>query len=216
MSSIPRRSTRMDSSPTREDVTEILPNLFLGSEAGAQNLRMLRSRGITHILSVMAVPCESDGTEGDFHRMQIAVQDWPDQDLFTHLKAANAFINGAREVAEEGVLVHCYQGVSRSATIVAAYLMASHPPVHSSDIAAVTFIRTLRPIVQPNSGFLSQLALYGRCGCDLDAHPMAVEAWRAGRVRTWEGRLDRKKREEAEEASGKQWRKKGWEMCTLM
>lgn len=49
------------------------------SEAGAQNLRMLRSRGITHILSVMEVPCESDGTEGDFHRMQIAVQDWPDQ-----------------------------------------------------------------------------------------------------------------------------------------
>ncbi|KAJ7841578.1 protein-tyrosine phosphatase-like protein [Mycena olivaceomarginata] len=113
----------MDVSPLSDDVTEILPNLFLGSEAGARNLEMLRRRGITHILTVMAdpVPRRATAAEDDFRRMQIPVQDWPDQELMSHFKDANDFIDAARLTAQEGVLVHCYQGVSRSATIVAAY-----------------------------------------------------------------------------------------------
>ncbi|KAF7366183.1 Dual specificity protein phosphatase 12-like isoform X1 [Mycena venus] len=191
MSSTGPRSQRMDKaiirgpmdvSPLSDDVTEILPNLFLGSEAGARNLEMLRKRGITHILTVMVdpVPRGATAAEDGFRRMQIPVQDWPDQELMTYFKDANNFIDAARVTAQEAVLVHCYQGVSRSATIVAAYLMASHPPLHDDDSAALAFLRARRPIVHPNSGFLAQLALYGRCGCDLDAHPTAVEAWRAG------------------------------------
>jgi hypothetical protein len=96
--------------------------------------------------------------------------------------------------------------------------MASHPPLHD-DAAALAFLRARRPIVHPNSGFLAQLALYGRCGCDLDANPTAVEAWRAGarRMRTW--RVDRVKREDsaAEAKAGKiRRRKEEWVMCILM
>ncbi|KAJ7314294.1 hypothetical protein DFH08DRAFT_821649 [Mycena albidolilacea] len=87
--------------------------------------------------------------------------------------------------------------------------MASHPPLHD-DAAALAFLRARRPIVHPNSGFLAQLALYGRCGCDLDANPTAVEAWRAGarRMRTW--RVDWVKREDsaAEAKAGKIRRRK--------
>ncbi|KAF8201954.1 protein-tyrosine phosphatase-like protein [Mycena galopus ATCC 62051] len=219
MSAPPRRSSRMDSSPTNEDVTEILPNLFLGSHVGAQNLTLLRQRGITHILSVMVDPTlrESEEATDDFRRMRIPVQDWPDTELLTYFHAANSFINAARLTAEEGVLVHCYQGVSRSATIVAAYLMATHPPLHD-DTAALAFLRERRPIVQPNSGFLSQLALYGRCNCDLEAYPTAVEAWRAGQVRKWEGRVDRVKREQGGRGSGKRWKnlELDWGACNVM
>ncbi|KAJ7779327.1 protein-tyrosine phosphatase-like protein [Mycena maculata] len=202
-----RVSSSVNCSPDREDITEILPNLFLGSQAGALNLDLLRRNGITHILSVMVLdPTQTAQQKGNsFQRMNIPVQDWPDEELVTHFKSANSFIDDARTTSGEGVLVHCYQGVSRSATVVAAYLMASHPPTPDY-ISAVKFLQSLRPIVQPNSGFLDQLALYGRCGCNMDDNFSAVEAWRAVRHRRWEGYVDKARRERAERAG----RQSGW------
>ncbi|KAJ6538145.1 protein-tyrosine phosphatase-like protein [Mycena capillaripes] len=148
------------------------------------------------------IPSESNGDEDEFHRMQIPVVDWPDTKIMAHFKEANAFIDAARVTAQAGVLVHCQLGVSRSATIVAAYLMTSHPPLHD-DSAALAFLRSQRPIVQPNGGFLAQLALYGRCGCDLEANPIAVEAWREGRGRAWvERRPGRTPRQRGQAESG--------------
>ncbi|KAJ6566599.1 protein-tyrosine phosphatase-like protein [Mycena capillaripes] len=209
--SIPAPPTvRLES--TADEITEILPNLFLGSEAGSRNLPLLRARGITHILTLMPAPhalvdptwLESDEREGEFRRMRISVIDWPDVELMKHFKEANAFIDAARITAQEGVLVHCQLGVSRSATIVAAYLMTSNPPLHD-DAAALAFLRSRRPIVQPNSGFLAQLALYGRCGCDLESNADAVETWRLEQNRAWEGRVDRRRREAAEADARAAW-----------
>jgi hypothetical protein len=97
------RFSRMTTSPPDGDISEILPNLFLGrcsnlclslffgragtkligcpSEAGARNLALLRSREITQILSMIPDPIlpESDEDEDGIQRMQISVQDWPDQ-----------------------------------------------------------------------------------------------------------------------------------------
>ncbi|KAJ7691536.1 protein-tyrosine phosphatase-like protein [Mycena rosella] len=199
MSPPTQRSSRVNHSPNREDITEILPNFFLGSEAGAQNLELLRRKGITHIISVMPPdPAHVSAQSMDgFRRINIPVQDWPDEELLTHFKPANLFIDDARITAGEGVLVHCHLGVSRSVTIVAAYLMASHPPIHDY-ISAVKFLQDLRPLVQPNSGFLDQLALYGRCGCNMEDNTATVEAWRGARDRKWEGRVDQLKRGQAQ------------------
>lgn len=79
-------------------------------------------------------------------------------DLLPHIEASNAFIAGAR--ARGGaVLVHCYAGQSRSAALVIAYLMQSQG-MGLMDAWALT--RAARPCAQPNSGFLRQLALYGK------------------------------------------------------
>eukprot|EP00455_Lapot_gusevi_P038253 TRINITY_DN4285_c0_g1_i2.p2 TRINITY_DN4285_c0_g1~~TRINITY_DN4285_c0_g1_i2.p2 ORF type:complete len:195 (-),score=0.28 TRINITY_DN4285_c0_g1_i2:270-854(-) len=53
------------------------------------------------------------------------------------------------------VLVHCQQGVSRSATIVIAYLMKTK---NWSLIEAYSHLRRIRSQVKPNEGFLRQLA----------------------------------------------------------
>ncbi|KAJ7456047.1 protein-tyrosine phosphatase-like protein [Mycena galericulata] len=187
-------SSRVNPSNHREDITEILPNLFLGSEAGALNFEFLRHHGITHILSVMKPDHARTLRQSDdgFRRMIIPVQDWPDEELLTHFKSANSFIDAARVIAGEGVLVHCSQGVSRSATVVAAYLMASHPPIQNY-ISAIKFLQSLRSVVEPNAGFLDQLALYGRCGCNMDENFTAVEAWRTVRHHRWEGPVNSSK-----------------------
>ncbi|KAJ7204230.1 hypothetical protein C8J57DRAFT_1619817 [Mycena rebaudengoi] len=84
--------------PSRTDntITEILPNLFLGSQLGALNVDLLRSKNITHILSVMVDP-QPEVVENGFRRMVIPVIDWPDQELLIHFKAANAFIDDGKD-----------------------------------------------------------------------------------------------------------------------
>uniref|UniRef100_K3WQR5 Tyrosine specific protein phosphatases domain-containing protein n=1 Tax=Globisporangium ultimum (strain ATCC 200006 / CBS 805.95 / DAOM BR144) TaxID=431595 RepID=K3WQR5_GLOUD len=55
------------------------------------------------------------------------------------------------------VLVHCFAGKSRSATLVLAYLIARKQMRLE---AALALLQALRPQAQPNSGFLVELALW--------------------------------------------------------
>ena len=51
-------------------------------------------------------------------------------------------------------MVHCYAGVSRSATIIIAYLMQEK---RLTFVEALKYVRRRRPIVCPNFGFQKQL-----------------------------------------------------------
>jgi len=57
----------------------------------------------------------------------------------------------------DSVLVHCNMGVSRSATIVIAYLMKYMDKTRDD---AYIFCKARRPMVRPNDGFWNQLHLY--------------------------------------------------------
>lgn len=71
------------------------------------------------------------------------------------------------------ILVHCSAGISRSPTLVVAYLMRSHG---MSLKAALGLVVRARPQVSPNSGFLQQLKrleeeLYGVVTLEVDELP---------------------------------------------
>ena len=61
-------------------------------------------------------------------------------------------------------LVHCYAGISRSATICIAYLMWRE---NLSLGAAYSLVHDARSIVQPNDGFRVQLQIFESLGADL-------------------------------------------------
>ncbi|KAH8106442.1 hypothetical protein DFH11DRAFT_1238621 [Phellopilus nigrolimitatus] len=83
------------------------------------------------------------------------------------------------------VLVHCVMGISRSTTVVCAYLMATR---HLSFPAALMLIRRRRPQVHPNYGFRRQLTIFAVCDYFTDFpapvsyHP-AHTAWMRKRKR---------------------------------
>ena len=60
--------------------------------------------------------------------------------------------------ANSSVLVHCGAGISRSATIVVAYLMWY---LKLPFMASYKFVQKLRPQISPNLNFVGQLVAFG-------------------------------------------------------
>ena len=131
---------------------EILPHLFLGGVGAAYSGDRLQAASITHVLNV--TPNLQNLFPDRFTYLRVAVDDAPDADLAAHFDACTAFINAAR--AQHGrVLVHCYQGVSRSVAVVCAYLIVT---LRVDAATALDMVRRAgRPAAGPNSGFLRAL-----------------------------------------------------------
>jgi dual specificity phosphatase 12 len=87
------------------------------------------------------------------------------------IPAANIFIEAGLDEGG-GVLVHCAGGRSRSAAIIAAFLMSTHNM--SFDEALAECVKA-RDLVNVNPGFQIQLHAYGAANCDVHtAHQILI------------------------------------------
>lgn len=158
------RANPVASTPLADDgwseADQVFPRLFVGSAMAASDLTALKQRGIDAVLSVGTKFDESMYTGAQHivraHRV-VRAKDLPEQNLIQFMNASNAWLQEQLARPESRVLVHCQQGKSRSASIVAAYLIATHG---LSVDAAVATLKARRPIVAPNRGFLEQLHLF--------------------------------------------------------
>uniref|UniRef100_A0A8C4NJK9 protein-tyrosine-phosphatase n=1 Tax=Eptatretus burgeri TaxID=7764 RepID=A0A8C4NJK9_EPTBU len=82
-------------------------------------------------------------------------------DLLGVLPGALDYIDQALASAGR-ILVHCESGVSRAPAVIAAWLMFSE---NLSLPTALQHLRMLRPDVEPNAGFISQLKVVESTGC---------------------------------------------------
>ncbi|KAK1318039.1 Dual specificity protein phosphatase 1 [Acorus calamus] len=130
---------------------QIEQGLFLGSVGVAYNKDALRSLNVTHIL-IVAKSLEP-AFPNDFIYKKIDVLDSPDEKLEVHFDECFHFIDEAR-TGGGGTLVHCFAGRSRSVTIIVAYLMKKH---NMSLSRALEIVRSKRPKICPNQGFILQL-----------------------------------------------------------
>ena len=140
--------------------TQIFENLFLGSEYNASNFNELKNLKITHILNVTT---EIDQFfPADFAYKQIHILDDPNAKLYPSFAFACEFLENALAKKEYKCLVHCQRGVSRSASIVIAFVMKQQ---RISFEEAYKFIKEKRKIVKPNRGFREQLLQWEKNLC---------------------------------------------------
>ena len=94
--------------------------VYIGDIASAYNRDQLNKLGITHIITaILGVPPQFPE---DYVYMTVPVRDVESEDIQKFLPETTEFIKDAVESGGK-VLVHCICGVSRSATIVAAWMM---------------------------------------------------------------------------------------------
>lgn len=134
-------------------VSELRPYLFIGDVKAAGNTRMLKGKGITHIVNMAGATCENVAGNG-FSYLTLTPADCESEDLSCLFVPIAAFIDNARCVGGK-VLVHCFRGVSRSCTAAMAYIMLDEGVGFAK---ALEDLRRVRPVGQPNRGFMNALA----------------------------------------------------------
>ncbi|XP_056152717.1 dual specificity protein phosphatase 13-like [Lampris incognitus] len=138
-------------------VDEVWPNLFIGDMSVANDRYSLWKLGITHVLNAAhgRMYCQGSrdfyGSSVDYHG--VPADDSPSFDLYGYFFPSADYIQEALDTSGAKVFVHCAVGVSRSASLVLAYLMIHH---HYSLLDAIKRIKERRWIF-PNKGFLKQL-----------------------------------------------------------
>lgn len=141
----------------RDAISEIIEGaLYLTNFRGAESRSELRRLAVTHVMSVGS---EFQGSEPladlGIKYWQTDVTDDEEQAPVMR-QALNAAVNSIRAALAEGgrVLVHCAAGISRSATVVIAYLMLADGFTLKN---AFEYTIGRRPVIWPNNGFMGLL-----------------------------------------------------------
>ena len=100
-------------------MNKILPGLYIGNFKDARDAEQLSKNKVTHIPSVHD---SARPTLEGVKYLCIPAADSPYQNLTRHFKESIKFIHEC-SLQGEGCLVHCLAGVSRSVTLVVAYIM---------------------------------------------------------------------------------------------
>lgn len=137
-----------------ENCHELLPGLYLGGREAANNHPGLRETGISAVVCCqreLEYPSTNFCPDLEYYRVDVEDISREPIELFFH--EATEFIHENVE-RENGVLVHCKAGVSRSPSVVIAYLIKYHNYTLYNAFAAA---RRLRSCVTPNLGFMLKL-----------------------------------------------------------
>jgi protein-tyrosine phosphatase len=143
--------------------SKILSYLYIGSRQDAKDKKNLTDMNIKYVLN--CTPKRSDDPESGcpnfyekdktFVYKRIPIFDNKGEDILPHIDSAYKFIEEGKHYG--GILVHCHKGVSRSASFVIGYLMRKNELTLEE---ALAHVKSCRPVVQPNSSFLSQLETF--------------------------------------------------------
>lgn len=148
-----------------KECSKVSQHVYLGGDAVAKDKDILKQNGITHVLNCVGFVCP-EYFKADFVYRTMWLQDNPTEDITSILYDVFDYFEDVRE--QQGrVLVHCCQGVSRSTSLVIAYLMWREGQSFDD---AFQFVKAARGIADPNMGFACQLL---QCQKRLHAFPLS-------------------------------------------
>ncbi|VVA13302.1 PREDICTED:-tyrosine-phosphatase [Prunus dulcis] len=135
-----------------KECSRIADHIYLGSDAVAKNREVLRKNGITHVLNCVGF-VSPEYFKNDLVYKTLWLKDSPSEDITSILYDVFDYFEDVRKQGGR-VLVHCCQGVSRSTSLVIAYLMWREGQSFED---AFQYVKAARGVTNPNMGFACQL-----------------------------------------------------------
>jgi protein-tyrosine phosphatase len=123
----------------------------LGSYLIAQNRKVLKDLNIKNILNV-SDDCDNC-FENELKYLQINIKDSLNTNISEHFEKSYNFIDKCKG----NILVHCYQGISRSSSIIIFYLMKKFNWDYEE---SYKYVKESRNIISPNKNFEIQIINY--------------------------------------------------------
>ena len=129
-------------------IDKITDKIYLGSKEGLNETDYLKKENINNVLSLLDIAPLNNNIN---HKI-IKLGDLYCENIIKYFKECIEFIEQS-----DKIFIHCECGVSRSATIVIAYLMYKYK-LNFND--AYLYIKRIRPEIDPNNGFRKQLNIF--------------------------------------------------------
>lgn len=148
-----------------KECSKVADHVYLGGDAVAKDREILKQHGITHILNCVGFVCP-EYFKADFVYRTLWLQDSPSEDITSILYDVFDYFEDVREQGGR-VFVHCCQGVSRSTSLVIAYVMWREGQSFDD---AFQYVKAARSIADPNMGFACQLL---QCQKRVHAFPLS-------------------------------------------
>lgn len=126
--------------------------LFVGSDWVAKNKDQLKNAGVTHIINAAKLACGIYFPD-DFEYLALSLYDAGTESILGTFFTVIEFIENAFKQGGK-VLVHCYEGVSRSTTLAISYLMWK---TRLGFNEVMEDVKKKRGSASPNAGFIVQL-----------------------------------------------------------
>ena len=138
-----------------EPSDHIIDNIYLGSQKSAVDKNKLFEFNIKYVLIV------GKGMKGKFDKINykiIEIDDSLEENLANYFQETLNFIDESQK-NNSNILIHCVSGISRSASIVIAYMMTKHKINYEQ---AFTYVKSRRSNIRPNSNFINQLNMISK------------------------------------------------------
>lgn len=129
----------------------VVDNIFVGS---LFSLNECENNNIKVIITIFhrEIEIKANGVEKYYFFL---CEDDDFQDIKQYFMETIRIIEENKNV---NILIHCYAGVSRSASLTIAYYLNKYIKLKKMNVTrAIKSIRKKRPIIDPNDGFLKQL-----------------------------------------------------------
>ncbi|XP_068089399.1 dual specificity phosphatase 28 [Hyperolius riggenbachi] len=135
------------------ELFQVTDSLLISNARSACKTELLKAEGVTCCINVSK---SQPFPDYHLHTVRIPVFDHPQQNLAEHFDQCADLIESTVHAGGK-CLVYCKHGRSRSATIVIAYLMKCKGMTLEE---AFQLVKAVRPSIEPNAGFWSQLESY--------------------------------------------------------
>ncbi|XP_038078309.1 dual specificity protein phosphatase 18-like [Patiria miniata] len=145
-------------------ISQLTDYLLISSAQAARSPTHLHARGITHVINVtLHTQCAMPKYPKEITATRIPIDDVPSAGLYNFFDKVADMIHDVKRKGGR-VLVHCFAGRSRSATLCIAYLMKYSSMTLRQ---AHAYVKARRPLIRPNPGFWKQMiafekVLFGR------------------------------------------------------